>query len=203
MARSESSETFEEFGLHPRFIAQAEPSSSPISVREYVFKPRSVRIEPGVIGRWLRVRVLSEFAPGWVGRFLPGPTDYKLSGLFALPSRVHLCVIANGEGYVVPINSPTEWEPVSVGPVIDVCRVRDRPIVVFADFQNLAAYGPQGLLWKVENLSLEDIVIRSAEPQAISGTCYVPVHEAREFSVEPLTGIVTGGWENAQTTYPV
>jgi hypothetical protein len=119
--------------------------------------------------------------------------DYPLTGVYAAPSGRHLFVIAEGEGFYVPVDRPDDFTPIPGRPILGLGRVPERPIVVFWGFQDLAAYGPDGMLWWLDHLSTDDLAVERIEADAIQGTIWDP--SAREgeddripFRIDPSTG---------------
>lgn len=119
--------------------------------------------------------------------------DYPLTGVYAAPSGRHLFVIAEGEGFHVPADRPDDWTSIPGAPILGLGRVPGLPIVVFWGFQDLAAYGPDGMLWWLDHLSLDDLRVDRIEAGGISGTVWDPGAREGEddrvgFRVDPWTG---------------
>ncbi len=149
--------------------------------------------------------LIVEFQPDggapWIGNFEPLDPDYPLTGIYACPSPHQVCIVAQGEGYLVRVNAPSEWERLPVAPTLGIERVPDRPILFAWDFQDLLAYGPGGLIWWVERLSLDGIRILEVTSEVIRGVSIGPLNEPPyeqelPFCIAPETGDVEGGWGN-------
>lgn len=151
-------------------------------------------------GEFLIVEVRPFGGMYWIGKFEYGPEDYPLSGVYKHPSSDHVCVVANGQGYIVPVYAPTEWKKVLVAPILGMLPMVEQQVLLFWSFQDLAAYDPGGLKWWVERLSEDNLSITDISGGVIRGTAWDPVGEREApFSVDPVTGRVTGGWGNPST----
>jgi hypothetical protein len=126
------------------------------------------------------------------GAFLQGLGG--ISGLFATPSPTTLCVVAGGQGYWVPVLTPTDFLEIRCNPVKSVFAVPGRNIVVFASYTELTAYGPSGILWLADRLSWDGLTITEVTTRHVRGlgwdspaNCEVP------FVVDVDTGEFEGG----------
>lgn len=68
----------------------------------------------------------------WIGAFECGPGG--LTGLFATPSPDVLCVVAQGQGFWVPVLEPERFEITRSFPVKRVISVPGEPILVLVDY---------------------------------------------------------------------
>lgn len=160
--------------------------------------------DPSRLG--LLVEVKPSTSPSWIGSFQPCHEDYPLTGVYACPSPEQVCIVNQGAGYLVNVNQPSNWERIHVIPILGVQRVPDRPILLFWDFQDLAAYGPEGLLWRIERLSNDGLTITEVTASAITGiSCRplnrTPYEEEVPFRIDPLTGKTEGGRESSGTRF--
>jgi len=145
----------------------------------------------GPWGGGLGIRVLAEKGLPWSGEF-----EYdagSLEKVCATPSPSRVMVIARGEGYIVKVDNPDNWEYVAVAPVLDVRRVPDRDILICTDYQDLVAYGKSGLVWALEYLGLDDVEILKVLRNEIQGSARHEALGTVPFSVDPSTGHVNGG----------
>jgi len=95
------------------------------------------------------------------------------------------------------VDRPDDWTPLPFLPILGLGRVPDRPIVIFWGFQDLAAYGPDGMLWCLDHLSTDDLAIERIESDGIHGTLWDPsAREGEEdraaFRIDPWTGRLDG-----------
>jgi hypothetical protein len=128
----------------------------------------------------------------WTGSFEAGPGG--LTGYFATPSPNTLLVVVQGQAYWIPTLQPASYEIVPAVPIRRVLRVPDRDIVLFIDFVRISAYGPDGLLWRTNDLSWDGLQITEANARSIRGLGWdSPGNRHVEFSVDTSTGVATGG----------
>ena len=146
--------------------------------------------KPNGSGLWLKVKARS--GKTWIGVFSRG---YNVPPAFSrvlgspLPDRV--CVIADGNGYIVDVENPEVWEQIPVMPVLGVRPAVEANLLIFADFTRLAAYGQTGLVWKSQTLCWDDLKISGVTSNTIEGTGYDPTNRAApemRFVVELRTG---------------
>jgi hypothetical protein len=154
---------------------------------------------PGASNEGGRDGVLLEVRPEggqpWFGTFAFGQIAPNLpSGIFTMPDPRLLCVVANGEGYLVFTNVPTSWERVRVTPIIDVRPIRAHEIIVFADFTRLVAYGNSGIKWQTRRLCWDNLKITDVTDTSITGEAW-DFHSGttKQFVVDLATGLDDGG----------
>lgn len=140
----------------------------------------------------LVIRVTPNHAKPWMGNFQYG--DEKLSEVYASPSEETVCVVAQGQGYLVPVNHPAEYEVVRAYPIKNVFAIPDRRLIVFADFTKLTAYGPKGIAWETQQLSWDGLKITRVTSEAIQGLAWDSPHQKEvEFLIDTKTGRHQGG----------
>jgi hypothetical protein len=144
-------------------------------------------------GPWIHVRITPRNGHAWTGAFEMDQlrSSDSLTGLFGLPSGQHLLVVAAGQGYVVSVNDPGDWHCPPIAPVLGVRRVSGAPTVALWDFQDLAAYGPEGIRWRIDCLATDDLEILSASENVIEGRVWygwLPSTERVTFRVEASSG---------------
>lgn len=146
------------------------------------------------IGEWsggLTVRIEPDEGPAWTAQFEYGFDSVEK--VCASPSPNHLLVVARGQGYLVQADSPEQWDYIAVNPILDIQRVPDLQILICLDFQDLVAYGPDGLMWRIEHLGLDDVEITNLFPNEIQGFARHPTRGRVPFRIDPATGEVEGG----------
>jgi len=154
---------------------------------------------PGATTRGGRDGVLVEVRPerglAWLGTFAFGQvTPRGVVGVFATPDPQRLCVVSNGEGYLVSVMAPTEWEAVRATPIIDVRPVLAQGIIVFADYTTLVAYGQTGMKWKTKRLTWESLRIVEVTDALIRGEFWdIRSEGTTSFVVDLVTGMHEGG----------
>jgi hypothetical protein len=130
------------------------------------FPPPQTR--PEHVGWWLWVSPSN--SASWIGVFAFGySSPLTFSRVIATPHPKRVCVIAKGGGYVVEVDKPAVWEKIPLIPVLDVRAIPERQMLVFADFTNLAAYGPDGLVWRSPRVCWDELKILSVTQDTIEG----------------------------------
>lgn len=115
----------------------------------------------------LVVRVDGKDGGAWVGNFQRGPEG--LDGVFPTPSPSVVCVVAGGQGYLVPVDNPTEYVVVDAMPIKEVRAIAAKGILIFVDYVRLVGYGPSGCLWRTRRLSWDGIRLTDVTPERIAG----------------------------------
>ncbi len=143
------------------------------------------------------IRVRPEGGQAWLGTFAFGIFTAKgISGIFTTPNPDRVCVVAAGEAYLVSVSAPTEWEAISILPIIDVRPIRAHGIIVFANFTELVAYGQTGIKWTTRRLTWDSLKITEVTDDLIKGEYWDILSEAMaSFVVDLATGEHTGGIE--------
>lgn len=134
----------------------------------------------------------------WTGMFEGGPGGPPF--VFATPSADVVCVVAAGQGYWVPVLSPTRYEVIRSIPIREVIPITSQQVVLFVDFTTLAAYGPDGFKWLTEDLSWDGLEITSVTSTAVEGLGWdAPADRKVPFRVDVQTGKAEGG--SSETMY--
>ena len=131
----------------------------------------------------------------WVGVFHGGQYGSPPAApgrLLGWPDGRSICVVYTGAGVVVRTDDPHDTFPVESFPITDVVVVPQLELVVFADFNVFAAYGPEGLVWRV-GVAGDNARIVSVEADRLLGTGFVTGVEDCPFAVDLLTGEVRDG----------
>jgi hypothetical protein len=142
----------------------------------------------------LVLKVTPHRGESWVGNFQRG--DEGICGAYGYPEPTLVCAVARGQGYLVATDDPSRYELVEAYPIRGVQRVPDLPIIVFADYTALTAYGPKGRLWATSRLSWDGLRITEITPEVIRGVGWDAPHD-RE--VEFLVDVKTGGYEGGSS----
>jgi hypothetical protein len=157
----------ETFDFEPHYKAHIVSSPTRAAPLRHTFQ--QPRKGTGSRGPWLIVEVTAQSAE-WSGAFEYGDPDYSLTGLFALPSPDHLLVLARGTPYIVPVHAPATWRLPPTYPVLGIRCVIGADLVMLWDFQNLAVYGPEGLLWSIDDVATDDLTVTEANSGLLRGT---------------------------------
>jgi len=178
------------FGFEPTY--QVTPAFLPNGEVDMLeFRPEG---QPGrawpASGPLLQVR--TEAGREWYGVFQEG--DYPLSAMYCGPSPDHLCVVAGGEAYIVPVAEPRRYLRVATYPVLEVHRIPQREVLAFVDFIHIVAYSTTGILWRSKRVSVDGMRITSVGPAYIEGvTDGDEIVPGRPFRIDVESGFVEGG----------
>jgi len=187
---------FDSFGFQVAFACQALPTDAARHDVEYHGWSRGRHTGP-----WLYVEIDVSGERHWVGRFERGPADYPFTGTFGCPHPDYLLVAASGQAYVVNARAPQGsggWAQPPIMPVLGVRRVEGTPLVVLWDFQDMAAYGPEGLRWRLSHFATDGLKVTEARDGVVRGTLWLGGYERDDlvtFQVEASTGRVLVGSE--------
>lgn len=140
----------------------------------------------------LVVKTIPNSGTPWIGNFQFG--DGTVSEVYAAPSEDMVFVVAKGQGYLVLVNHPLDYQLVKSYPIKEVFPVPQRRLIVFADFVKLSAYGPSGLEWVTSRLSWDGLKITGITSELIQGLAWdSPLNKEVEFFVDVRTGRHQGG----------
>jgi hypothetical protein len=142
----------------------------------------------------LIVRIQSVRSKVWRGTFAFGRFPKAVTGIFSTPNPRRVCIVAQGAGYFVNVDDPSDWECVQGFPITDVRLVAHQRMIVFADFCALTAYGSSGKAWSTRRIAWDGLRITSVDSASIRGECEeVPGEGLIEFTVDLTNGQHDGG----------
>lgn len=143
----------------------------------------------------LLIKVSPEGGEPWLGIFAFGQNGPDaLTGIYSCPNGVSLCVVSEGDGYIVRTDDPHVWKEVKAYPILDVRAIPSKKLLVFADFTEIVAYGVGGLAWKTSRLSSDGVKIIEVTADHIRGLAWDAATDREvEFLVDVNTGRHTGG----------
>ncbi len=103
-------------------------------------------------------------------------------------------MVAKGDGYLITTDQPDHWERATAVPTIDVICEENAGLIVRASFTDLVAYGASGIVWKMKQLSWDNLKIVSVTDGEITGEFWDLRTEAKQrFVVDLETGASRGG----------
>jgi hypothetical protein len=140
--------------------------------------------------------------PSWYGTFEPsGRGSLFPTMLTATPDPGRACILANGDGYIVPVCAPSGWEPIPVDGILSVCRPPGSDRLLVWGGRDMAMFDRQGLAWVIEVLSLTDLEVSECTESEVRGTSWNPTDNGRiPFVVQLASGEHQGGWDWASVT---
>jgi hypothetical protein len=126
----------------------------------------------------------------WIGTFAFGQLTLNgLSNVLTTPDPDRLCVIANGDGYLVSAAQPTVWELVHAFPITDARSIVQQGIIVFATQTSLIAYDQSGVKWVTARLAFDDLKITEVGDTFIRGDYFdIRSDTVQSFAVDLATG---------------
>jgi len=139
-------------------------------------------------GLWLKFTAAT--GKSWVGVFAFGyASPPAFSRVVSSPDPERAFVIANGAGFLVRADVPSQWEEIQIRPILDIRSVPEHNILIFSDFTRLMAYGDKGLIWRSPGVCWDELKIGNVTRDMIEGTGYDPTNlsESR-FVVDTRTG---------------
>lgn len=141
----------------------------------------------------LLVKVVPKNGEPWIGIFgfgdLSGPTQ-----VYSCPNEQQICVVSRGDGYIVSVEAPLQYERVKASPVLGVYPASQHELIVFHDFTNFVAYGKTGLAWKSKRISHDGIKVDRIDGEVLTGQSWdAPTGKDVEFRLNLRTGMHEGG----------
>lgn len=88
----------------------------------------------------------------------------------SMPDPEICCVTTWGTGYLVNVRDPNLWQVIDTYPVLGANAIVDLQLIVINDFTNLAAYGADGLRWRVTAQCSDELKVRDASSERITYT---------------------------------
>jgi hypothetical protein len=127
----------------------------------------------------------------WTGTFAFSSiaTHKGATGVFSMPNPDYICVIAKGNGFLVPVYDPKKYEIIQAVPIIDGRSILDKKMLIFSTFTDIIAYSVQGLLWRTERLAWNDMKIIKVTNDFLVGEFWDLASDRNQtFIVDVLTG---------------
>jgi hypothetical protein len=180
-----------DLGFHPNYEAVFSKAGGGVKIPTpftYVRPPRR-------IGVLVKLSKETQYTLSLVG------DSGDLDQLYATPSPWHLCAVVQGLAYMIDVRDPTLTEIVPIEPVLQVVRVPERPLMLLNDFISIAAYGPQGFEWGIEDITDDVLEIEDVTTTAVrlSGTRHGPLVQ---IVIDPVTGKGDEWEEQSMITSP-
>ena len=134
--------------------------------------------------------------PSWVGSFAAADPDLRraVSGVFATPSSVRLCVVERGTAFLVDVLKPADYVVVPTeGPVVGVESLVEEDRLILVTPWSVAGVDDRGFAWNSRRIAIESIRIDEAEGGWLRGVADSDDDEPRDFAIDLGTGDVVGG----------
>jgi hypothetical protein len=97
-----------------------------------------------------------------------------------------------GEAYLVNVENPSDYQSLSLTPVLKIHRVAGAELALLTSFISMLALDPHGPLWKTDRLCLDELDVVAASPHAIVCTGSW-LGGPERFTVDPASGSVISG----------
>jgi hypothetical protein len=182
--------------LHFEFLARYE-----VSVLDRIRRAGAALVLsfPGAVElddqREVSAGVVVEVVPAegepWVGVFEFGRERVPPAArrqVIGWPDERSICVVQGGGAWVVRSDDPTRWYEVDAFPVTDVLVVPSHELVVFADFTEAEAYGPEGLVWRTGRVAVDDLTLVEAVGDELRVTGFAGATRHHPFVIDLRTG---------------
>lgn len=176
-------------------ILSARPLILP--ARQFVYPMQVEEVERGaleVMVRPPRTEASAAQAPFLATCALGFADPLAPTGVWACPDPAWLCAVAGGYAYIIDTCKPSQWVQVEYRPVTAVHPLPRHGLLIFAGFNALTAWGPEGKRWETQRLSWEGVRINGVEGDTLSGYGWEMVSDRElEFEVDLKTGSHRGG----------
>lgn len=143
----------------------------------------------------VNVRVVPHEGEAWIGTFASGRFGAKtITGVFTTPNPTKLCVVAEGQAYIVDAANPKEHESLPIVPVIAVRSSAKYRLLIVANHTELLAIGANGIAWRTERLSWDSLKLTTMTNETLYGVFWdIQTESEQSFTVDLATGTHTGG----------
>jgi hypothetical protein len=114
-------------------------------------------VEDGVVtGIYLEIHPAG--ASPWMACFAAGRlSPNAMSFVSTHPAADKLCVVAQGEGYVINTTSPQDWQEIALRPIMGALASGAAGLIVLHDHTRFVALGATGVAWKTPSVSWDGI----------------------------------------------
>jgi hypothetical protein len=144
--------------------------------------------------RWGAPLVLSVHADevgDWIAMFAAGGLGGE-RGAFACPKPSDLCVVADGQAYLVDAAHPEKGAIVVHNMVVQVLPVADMSLLLLVRPWDLVAIGARGIAWRTPRLAVDGLRVLTAAANSIICSCD-NLGGSETISLDPQTGEQTAG----------
>lgn len=146
----------------------------------------------------INVHVIPHNGVDWVGTFASGRLGSNAStGVWTTPNPTKLCIISQGQGYIVDALSPGACEPLPIFPIFAVRSSAKHRLLIFASYTELLAYGVMGVIWRTKRLSWDGLKLTSMTEDQLCGHFWdIRSESEQSFTVDLATGNDNGDIES-------
>jgi hypothetical protein len=118
--------------------------------------------QAGRDGLWVRVAPLD--GEPWIGMFAFGGVGSEtIAGVYTCPDPMRICVVADGEGYLVRVDQPTKADPAKLVGITGVLQVSNPGLLIMANPWDVCAYDNHGVCWVADSVGVDGIKLLDAD----------------------------------------
>jgi hypothetical protein len=157
---------------------------------------RDGSVVPELVSPWgapCTLSVVPEAGLAWVGMFPAGGLG-SVSGVYATPDPRALCVAVNGLVYLVQTEAPGQGAAIVLGAARQVVAAPKWSLLLFADYSDLVALGPEGIAWRSRGVSVDGLWVTDTEGEEIACSSFAVGERDLNptvVTIDPETGRVT------------
>jgi hypothetical protein len=115
------------------------------------------------------VRVSPRSSGEWIGMFARGGLG-GVTAVCATPSPSRLCVIVDGDAYLVNVDAPGDGADVVCSTVEHVAASSEPSFLLFVTGIDMVALGPSGVAWRSPRLAVDDLRVVDVDERGIHCT---------------------------------
>jgi hypothetical protein len=115
-----------------------------------------------------------------------------VDGVFAGPASTQMCVVVDGQAYLVRIDTPAAGAVIAHDQVRHVVPAASYQLLLVS-FIDIVVVGPQGIAWHSPRLALDDLHVMHADADGIHCTADMLDGSQVPITVDPTTGLVVAG----------
>lgn len=143
----------------------------------------------------VNVHVIPHGGDEWIGTFSAGGFGPKsVTDVCSTPNPTKICVIAEGQGYIVDVVHPEIFDNLPIFPVLAVRSSAKHGLLIFASHTELLAVGTDGIAWRTARLSWDSMKLTSMGEDDLCGVFWdIRSESEQSFTVNLATGTHTGG----------
>jgi hypothetical protein len=143
----------------------------------------------------LNIHIIPHGGEEWIGTFAAGGFGPKsVTEVCHTPNPNKLCVVSEGQGYVLDVRHPKSCDSVPIFPVLALRSSAKHRLLIFANHTELLALGEQGVAWRTARLSWDSLKLTSMTDDELSGVFWdIRSESEQSFKVNLANGTHTGG----------
>ncbi len=123
----------------------------------YEFKDAS---GPTLGTSWLALLISPADGPEWIGRFaIWYAVPPAINGVYSTPNPDRVCVVGGGQGYIIDVRNPNNFDRVRRFPINSVAQSPPTNRIAFADFTDLEAWDANGNVWQSGQVARDELNI--------------------------------------------